>query len=53
MLDHLGPDAELHVIDPLPSFDPAEHERRFPGRYVFHRDISHNVLPDCRRWTPR
>jgi cephalosporin hydroxylase len=45
MLEHLGADAELHVIDPLPAFDPAEHERAFGGRYVFHRDISHNVLP--------
>jgi cephalosporin hydroxylase len=45
MLEHLGADAELHVIDPLPAFDPAEHEAAFPGRYVFHRDISHNVLP--------
>src|SRR3954468_16122636 len=45
MLEHLGADAELHVIDPLPAFDPAEHEARFGGQYVFHRDISHNVLP--------
>ena len=45
LLDLLGPQSELHVIDPLPSFDPEEHSRRFPGRYVFHRDISHNVLP--------
>jgi cephalosporin hydroxylase len=45
LVELLGPDAELHVIDPLPSFDPEEHSRRFPGRYVFHRDISHNVLP--------
>ena len=49
MLERLGPDAELHVIDPLPEFDPAEHERRFPGRYIFHRDISHNVLPTLPR----
>jgi cephalosporin hydroxylase len=45
MLDHLGPDAELHVVDPAPEFDPAEHEKQFPGRYIFHGDISHNVLP--------
>ena len=45
LLDLLGPDAEVHVIDPAPMFDPAEHARRFDGRYVFHRDISHNVLP--------
>jgi cephalosporin hydroxylase len=46
-LDALASDAELHVIDPLPEFDPAEHEQRFPGRYVFHRDLSLNVLPDA------
>ena len=23
MLEHLGPDSELHVIDPAPQFDPA------------------------------
>jgi cephalosporin hydroxylase len=45
MLERLGPETELHVVDPLPDFDPAEHERRFPGRYVLHRDTSHNVLP--------
>jgi cephalosporin hydroxylase len=46
MLDRLGPQSELHVIDPVPEFDPTDHERRFPGRYVFHRDTSHNVLPN-------
>ena len=45
MLDRLGPDCELHVIDPLPQFDPAEHERAFPGRYIFHLGTSHDVLP--------
>jgi cephalosporin hydroxylase len=45
MLDQLGPDAELHVVDPAPEFDPAEHEKKFPGQYIFHPDISHNVLP--------
>jgi cephalosporin hydroxylase/glycosyltransferase involved in cell wall biosynthesis len=44
MLERLGPDVELHVIDPVPDFDPQEHERRFAGRYVFHRDLSLNVL---------
>ena len=38
MLDGLGPDAELHVIDPVPEFDPAEHEQRVPGPLLFHRD---------------
>jgi len=46
MLEALGPDAELHVVDPAPEFDPAEHERAFPGRYIFHRDLSLNVLSD-------
>ena len=31
LLDLLGPESELHVIDPLPIFDPEEHSRRFPG----------------------
>jgi cephalosporin hydroxylase/glycosyltransferase involved in cell wall biosynthesis len=44
MLERLGPDAELHVIDPVPEFDPTEHERAFPGRYIFHRALSHDVL---------
>jgi cephalosporin hydroxylase/predicted O-methyltransferase YrrM/glycosyltransferase involved in cell wall biosynthesis len=45
LLDELGPNAEAHVIDPEPEFDPTEHEKRFPGRYIFYRDLSHNVLP--------
>ncbi len=45
MLHDLGADCELHVIDPLPQFDPTEHERAFPGRYFFHLGISHDVLP--------
>ena len=45
MLEDLGPDAEIHVIDPVPQFDPTEHEARFPGQYHFHRDLSLNVLP--------
>src|SRR5712691_8159122 len=44
MLERLGPETELHVIDPVPEFDPAEHEQRFPGRYIFHRDLSRDVL---------
>ena len=46
LLQSLGADAELHVIDPAPQFDPNEHERRWRGRYVFHRDVSLNVLPE-------
>ncbi len=45
MLDRLGPDVELHVIDPVPNFDPADHETRFAGQYVFHRDLSLAALP--------
>ena len=45
MLDDLGTDAELHVIDPEPQFDPTEHERAFVGRYHFHRGLSLDVLP--------
>ena len=45
MLDDLGADAELHVIDPEPQFDPAEHERAFAGRYHFHQGVSLDVLP--------
>jgi cephalosporin hydroxylase len=45
MLESLGADAELHVIDPAPEFDPGEHQRRFPGRYRFHRAPSLEVLP--------
>jgi cephalosporin hydroxylase len=45
MLENLGPDSEIYVIDPVPEFDPEEHENAFPGRYLFYRDISHNVLP--------
>lgn len=45
MLDDLRPDAELHIIDPLPQFDPTEHEEAFPGRYIFHRALSLAVLP--------
>jgi len=46
MLADLPSDSELHVIDPLPQFDPSLHEQTFPGRYVFHRDLSLNVLDD-------
>ncbi|MBV9951368.1 MAG: class I SAM-dependent methyltransferase, partial [Acidimicrobiia bacterium] len=45
LLERLGADTVLHVIDPVPDFDPAEHEQRFAGQYVFHRDLSVHVLP--------
>ncbi len=46
MLDRLGPEVELHVIDPIPDFDPAEHAKSFGGQYVFHQDLSLNALPN-------
>ena len=46
LLERLGPEADLHVIDPDPQFDPSEHERDFPGRYHFHRALSLDVLGD-------
>jgi cephalosporin hydroxylase/glycosyltransferase involved in cell wall biosynthesis len=46
MLKRLGAECELHVIDPAPQFDPAAHEREFPGRYHFHLGTSLEVLPD-------
>jgi cephalosporin hydroxylase len=45
MLKSLGPECELHVIDPAPQFDPSEHEAAFPGRYHFHLGTSLDVLP--------
>ena len=45
MLESLGPDVELHVIDPVPDFDPSEHERQFPGRYFLHAALSLDMLP--------
>jgi len=45
LLQSLGASTRLHVIDPVPQFDPAEHEQRFRGQYVFHRDTSLRVLP--------
>ncbi|MEZ5179788.1 MAG: CmcI family methyltransferase [Acidimicrobiales bacterium] len=44
ILDRLGPGAELHVIDPVPEFDPDDHRARFGEQYVFHRALSLDVL---------
>ena len=46
ILDTLGDDAELHVIDPVPDFDPDEHRARFGAGYHFHRSLSIDVLGD-------
>jgi cephalosporin hydroxylase/GT2 family glycosyltransferase len=45
MLARLGPDCDLHVIDPRAQFDPAEDQRGFSGRYHLHQGASHDVLP--------
>jgi cephalosporin hydroxylase len=45
VLDDLGPDAELDVIDPVPAFDPTGHQEQFPGRYRFHRALSLDAIP--------
>jgi cephalosporin hydroxylase/glycosyltransferase involved in cell wall biosynthesis len=46
MLEGLGAQCELHVIDPVPQFDPAEHEQSFLGQYHFHLGTSLAVLPN-------
>ena len=50
--ERLGPDGVLHVIDPVPGFDPAALEADLGGRYVFHAALSLDVLPTLPRWTP-
>ena len=44
IIDQLGEGHELHVIDPVPDFDPAEHRARFGDGYHFHRALSLDVL---------
>jgi cephalosporin hydroxylase/glycosyltransferase involved in cell wall biosynthesis len=44
LLDQLGDHAELHIIDPVPEFDPDELRQRFGHRYHFHRALSRDVL---------
>ena len=46
IVDQLGQGHELHVIDPVPDFDPAEHRTRFGDGYHFHRALSLDVLGD-------
>ena len=54
MLERLGPDAELHVIDPVPEFDPAEHEQRVPRPlHLPPRPQPQRAARRCRRWTSR
>jgi hypothetical protein len=51
MLQQLGPDVELHVIDPVPDFDPAG-RLASPGG-TSSCDLSVNVLGELRPWTWR
>ncbi|MCB0977613.1 MAG: class I SAM-dependent methyltransferase [Acidimicrobiales bacterium] len=44
ILEALGDGSVLHVIDPVPAFDPAEHVAAFGDRYVFHQALSLDVL---------
>ena len=46
LIRDIGEDAIVHVIDPVPDFDPAIHEAEFPGQYIFHRALSLEVLDD-------
>src|SRR4051812_48493809 len=46
LFDVLGPNAELHVIDPEPQFDAEDLAPDFGGNYVFHRGTSLDVLRD-------
>ncbi|WP_259312841.1 glycosyltransferase [Capillimicrobium parvum] len=39
-------DAVIHSIDPEPGFDVEGWEAEFGDRFVFHRGLSLNVLPD-------
>ena len=51
-LDFLEADAELHVIDPAPGFDPAEHEQRVPGALLLlRRPEPQRAAAAPRRWT--
>lgn len=45
IVERLGPEGVLHVVDPIPGFDPRDFERDLPGRYVFHQGLSLDVLP--------
>ena len=54
MLERLGPDAELHVIDPVPEFDPDRARAAVPR--PLHLPPGHQpqrARRACRRWTSR
>lgn len=46
VLQHLGPGAELHVIDPSPGFDPSGLAGEGRAHCVVHKGLSLDVLPD-------
>jgi len=45
VLAALGPESELHAVDPAPQFETDEWEAQHPGRFFFHRGLSLDVLP--------
>src|SRR5438045_3170156 len=45
LLELLGPNGELHVIDPDPQFETDELAASTGARCVVHSDLSLNVLP--------
>src|SRR5688500_11169318 len=45
LLDLLGPEGELHVIEPDPLFEADELAASSAARCVLHQDLSLNVLP--------
>lgn len=38
-------DCTVHVIDPMPQFSVEAWQRHYESRFVFHKDLSLNVLP--------
>jgi predicted SAM-dependent methyltransferase len=40
----------LHVIDPVPKYDVSEWQERYGERFVFHRGLSLEVLPEIERF---
>ena len=52
MLERLGPDAELHVIDPVPAFDPDRARGEVPRPlHLPPRHQPQRAAPPRRRWT--
>ena len=39
-------DAVLHVVDPVPKYDVAEWQDRYGGRFVFHKALSLDAIPE-------